>query len=212
MNGLPPVSDAQTLLRIRVWGMDAANRPFNQSAHVTEFTSAGIRIGGLKSQLAQGEILGISHENKKGRFRIVWVGKREGQIAVLPLDSSNDVWSWYDSKGRTAAGPARGERRNMPRYPCQGAAKIGQSGSEVPLHATVIDIGLSGFYAEMTYPLSAFSPVTVVLNVDNISIGAEGVARSSHPGVGMGIQFTKLLEADQKALTELIESLRKKQS
>jgi hypothetical protein len=61
-------------LPIQVWGMDAHGQPFMNSALVTNMSSGGLVIQGVRRKIRAGEILDVRMGEEKAQFRVVWVG------------------------------------------------------------------------------------------------------------------------------------------
>ena len=80
------------LLPVQVWGLDATSLPFTQSAIVTNISSSGAVVHGIRRSVRPGEILDVQLGQEKVRFRVVWTGKagmrREGEVGLerLPFE------------------------------------------------------------------------------------------------------------------------------
>jgi len=59
-------------LRVRVWGIGADERPFNQNAIAQNVSATGALITGLEHELKVGDIIGVQYENRKARCKVVW--------------------------------------------------------------------------------------------------------------------------------------------
>ena len=68
-----PETRVATVILVRVWGMDAHGRPFFQNANATNLSSEGARILGISHPLKSGDVIGVQHEDKKARFKVIWV-------------------------------------------------------------------------------------------------------------------------------------------
>ncbi|HUJ95832.1 MAG TPA: PilZ domain-containing protein [Terriglobales bacterium] len=106
-----------------------------------------------------------------------------------------------DSQSGAAAAP---ERRSAVRYKCQGSAEFRLEGSEVRTWGTVTDISRSGCYVEMSATSPVETPVNMQVDLDGITVRTNGVVRTSHPYVGMGIVFTKMEAAERARLEEIL--------
>ena len=101
------------------------------------------------------------------------------------------------------------ERRIAPRYRCSGSASIWQYGTNYAVSATVADISASGCYAELMTPMSVGTKVKLLISVQGLTIRTPAEVRTSHPGVGMGLQFQNVDESDRAILNQLIDQLSK---
>jgi hypothetical protein len=100
-----------------------------------------------------------------------------------------------------------GKKRANPRYPVSGSAEVAPEGSTMPVWCVLSDISVSGCYAETTSPLPVNTRVHVVLKMGGTDIQARGLVRTSHPGVGMGVNFTNLTSDDKERLAALLEKI-----
>lgn len=102
-----------------------------------------------------------------------------------------------------------GKKRGHPRYPCAGTVEVAPEGSTLPVWCILSDISISGCYAETTSPLPAQTAVHALLKTSGMQIHTRGVVRTSHPGVGMGINFTKVSTDDAAKLQHFVNKLGK---
>jgi len=83
-------------LPVRLWGMDAYDRPFMTVALVKDISSTGARIQGLRKQLKAGTIVEVQLGEEKAQFRVAWVGKRgtrkDGEIGLESLPFEPCIW------------------------------------------------------------------------------------------------------------------------
>ena len=99
------------------------------------------------------------------------------------------------------------EQRRSPRYQCQGSAQLRDTASGVGMWATFSDISLHGCYVEAAacYPLGAVLALSIEVN--GFRLQATGEVRASYPGLGMGISFTNVSDADRERLRDLVRSI-----
>ncbi|HEV2114042.1 MAG TPA: hypothetical protein VGR50_07810, partial [Terriglobales bacterium] len=79
----------------------------------------------------------------------------------------------------------------------------------MPVWCILSDISISGCYAETTSPLPAHTAVHALLKTSGLQIHTRGIVRTSHAGVGMGINFTKVSLEDAERLSLFIARLAK---
>lgn len=223
-------------LPVRVWGMDSNGKPFSQSTTTLDVTRTGARIGGLQCPLHQGDIIGVQHGPDKARFRVAWVGQagsgRQGQIGVICVETDKYIWGAPLNRLRAAAHPGEppspgpsfvgplppppiqtpakpkiSERREATRYACSGGAEFRNVEGGFKNWGTVADVSQNGCYVETIFPFPANTHVDVLISVRNIDIRCRAQVRSSHPNVGMGIEFTQITPEDRQRLDELISKL-----
>jgi len=99
------------------------------------------------------------------------------------------------------------EKRKSPRYQCTGKVRLQQSGSGASTWATFTDISIHGCYIESAVPYPQGATLELKLDANGFHIEATGEVRVSYPGLGMGISFVKMLEADRGRLHDLVSSI-----
>jgi hypothetical protein len=95
-------------LTVRIWGLDSGGRAVNQEASTVDISAQGVRLSGVCSWNAPGEVVGLRYLNDKARYRIVWVGKPgtglAGQLGLHCLDEGKVIWG--DALAADAAQPS----------------------------------------------------------------------------------------------------------
>jgi hypothetical protein len=107
--------------------------------------------------------------------------------------------------GVNPAGSA--DKRRSPRYRCQGSAHILEIASGVSTWTTFTDISLHGCYVEATATHRVGVQLGLKLEANGFRVEATGEVRVAYPNLGMGISFTRILEADRERLRELLRSI-----
>ena len=99
------------------------------------------------------------------------------------------------------------ERRQSPRYKCQGSAEFRVEGSDVRIWGTFTDLSMHGCYIEMTatYPVGAV--VNLVLGKNGLQVYVKGEVRVSYSFLGIGVAFRDVSEESAARLREMIRSL-----
>jgi hypothetical protein len=189
--------------------MNGSGSPFFQQVHTVDVGLLGVCLEGLVHQLVAGEVLGLQYRECKARFRVVWVGQSgtpdAGKVELCPLDKTQDFWGLHASVDTEQREPA--ERRAEPRSVCKGSTSIRQSNTRFPLGAPVTDISLSGCYVELMTTLPVGTKVELTLRVADITVNCAAEVRTSHPGVGMGMEFEPMSATDRGALAKAIARL-----
>ena len=210
------------VLPLRVWGTDATGKTFMLMAHTLDVSPTGARLGGFRSQVAPGDIVGVQYRMQKQQFRVAWVGRpgtsRDSQIGIEYLDRERKILGLELPHAETVDEYEPPEQKDDPdslrkqrmhvRYSVSGGADVSK-GDETGIWGSLIDISLGGCYVQTISPFTVHHPVKVVLKLENTEIETRGVVRTSHPDVGMGIQFTDAVSPEDKTrLRELINQLR----
>ena len=138
------------------------------------------RIVGIEHPVPVGETIGVEYQGRKGRFSVVWAGQagtaEAGKIEIRPLDIVQNFWgidfTQFGERYRSASGGLRHATLAEARFPYASHSSPGS------VSAAVTDISLSGCYVELmeTYPVG--TRLSLLLNVESISIRFCG--RSSH--------------------------------
>jgi len=118
----------QKNLPVRIFGMDSTGKPFSSSAETLDVSSSGARLVGVYQFDVPGETIGLEVKGKKGRFLVVWVGKKgtkvEGQVGIRSVEPATTVWELSTPQDVPAPFP-RGLGNPTP--------KLGPARASVPL-------------------------------------------------------------------------------
>ncbi len=99
------------------------------------------------------------------------------------------------------------ERRRWPRYPCAGTARVWQDDSEMPVNARVNELSLGGCYIEIMSPFRVGTNIRLELSVNNKLVRLAGVVRTMQAAFGMGVEFTAIVDPEQRRLQQIISEL-----
>ncbi len=196
-------------LPVRVCGVNKAGQPFVDNAVTENVSRSGACLTGLTWEVRKYDVLIVSHQDRKARFRVIWSrsqGTRpEFAVGLRALELSQNIWPTDFSGARDECAPV--ERRVAQRYICGGAASIWHPGAKYFVRGTVTDVSLTGCYVAMMMPLAVNDRVVVMLDINGTEIRTAAEVRTSHPGVGMGLKFRDLTETDRSSLRALIPRL-----
>jgi hypothetical protein len=204
------------LVQVKVWGMDSDGQAFVRIATAHERSLHGARLDGISCIRTTGEVIGVQYGDRKGRFRVVWVGApnsaQAGQIGIRALEPDNCIWPTdisQDTARPAISGPARKERRQHPRYRCTGDVEFVVRGSGMKAWAKLADINMGGCYLEHTLAPSVGSELQLTIRARALpAFTVTGQVRTSVPGVGMGIEFSKFESDSRDRLAELVAKLK----
>ena len=102
------------------------------------------------------------------------------------------------------------EKRKHVRYSCDVGAEVLTENAKSGYWGTVADISLVGCYVNTFSPLPAGTNVTLRIKTNQSELTLAGNVVTSHPGVGMGIQFVGYGSAnDEVGLKSLVGLLAK---
>jgi hypothetical protein len=198
-------------LSIRVWGLDAAGKPFTQSAQTVNISRLGARLQGVRAELAAGDVIGLQHDAEKARFRVIW-RQPSGEAGIHCVEAGRYIWgaalTAYVPTAQPAPAPAKPtavpSRRNAERYPCTGGAELSDPQTHAREWGTVSDISLTGCYIETARPLPATAFVELLLKVEETDFRCTAQVRTSHPRVGMGVAFTHIHPEEKHHLEKIL--------
>jgi len=189
---------------VRLFGMDARNKPFTTMAQTINVGMSGARVAGVDVPLMVNEVIGLQYGGRKARFRVVTVGApgtpKAGELELDCLQPGNDIWNGVEESAPEQPSVAAeqqplpeapadfaqiaGDRRRFQRYTCDiGAAIQGDNGTRVWARCT--DISRGGCYLETMSPMPVGATLTLLLE----EIESKATVTTSHPGVGMGLKF-----------------------
>jgi len=205
-------------LPVKVWGLDADRRPFVLNAVACEVSYRGARLDGLACKLPLGEVIAVQYGSQKGRFRVVWIADpasgRAGQVGIRSVDDTC-IWeaelayfsleTSADKSDPLAA--ARRDRRQYPRFRCQGNIQVSRAESGQHVWAKLGDLSLGGCYISTPVPEAVGSKFRLVLQIDNNRIAALGEVRTCVPALGMGVQFTEFESGSRELLKQVLDRL-----
>jgi hypothetical protein len=77
-------------LPVDVWGLDAFGQAFTESAMITNMSSGGIVLQGLRRRLRPGEVLDVRMGCETAHFRVVWVSDK-GELGMQALTAQTFV-------------------------------------------------------------------------------------------------------------------------
>jgi hypothetical protein len=209
LHRLPREPRLKLQLPVRVCGMSKTGQPFVDNAVTENVSRSGARLAGLTCEVRKYDVLILSHQDRKARFRVIWSrnhGSRpEFEVGLRALELSQNIWATDFSGARDECAPV--ERRVALRYICGGAASIWHPGAKYFVRGTVTDVSLTGCYVAMMVPLAVHDRVVVMLDINGTEVRTSAEVRTSHPGIGMGLKFSDLAETDQSSLRALISRL-----
>jgi hypothetical protein len=200
-------------LRIRVWGMGANDRPFNQNAIAQNVSATGACIAGLEQELKVGDVIGVQYDTKKARCKVVWVmeagGLKKVQTGVQLVADQECPWlAQLPAELRNALpGPTADNRRRFQRHKISFPLELRDERVNIPMRINTADVSGSGCYIETATPLPVATVLRVEFWIDQERVSSSAVVRTRDPGVGMGIEFPSLTEDCRKRLQAYLDAM-----
>lgn len=101
-----------------------------------------------------------------------------------------------------SAKPRRYDRIGLPK----GMLVVWQ-GAGNSMVSRVVTLGLGGLFIEAPEPAASGDVVKLFFKVPNGEVRARAMVRDSHPGKGMGVEFTAMAPEDRARLNQLLVKL-----
>jgi PilZ domain-containing protein len=206
-----PENRVETQIQVRVWGMDSDGRPFFQNVKAANVNSEGALLSGINHPLKVGDVVGVQHEERKARFKVIWVmdggAARRIDIGIQVLHGQRTPW--HELAGGEVDKPISAKnRRRFTRHKIHYPIEIGfEDSRRSHMQTNATDIGGRGCYVETLLPLAMGTCVKVKFWIDSEKVQTGGIVRASDPGVGMGIEFTDLENKVQETLQRHLDKM-----
>lgn len=205
----PPIRNEvriPAVLPVRIYGIDANEKAFNTTAHTLNVSKSGALLANVDIPLNIGDVVGVQKGVYKGKFKVVWVGRKasssQGQLGICCVDGPRNIWGLEDrpssqaseevgaQRRALAGGGFSRERRRAQRYSCDLGVQIREERSEVSVWSRCTDIGVGGCYIDTRSPLEVGTPFQLTLFLEPEHVTLPVFVRTSFPGMGMGVQFS----------------------
>lgn len=199
---------------VRIFGTDAAGRPFSENVSTVNVSREGAKLSGLRAKIKSGEIVGLAYGTIKGRFCVKWTGgagtPAEGQVGLQNIAPEKPFWDFplpapgLDEYGRHSKGS---ERRKHPRLKCVNSVELYPEGDSSKVWGKASDLSLGGCFVEMPMPLKEGMKLKILLWVRDEKLIVKGRVVSSRPGFGVGIEFSEITPEDTARLRQFLQSI-----
>jgi len=207
MNGPKPQKRIPVDLEMRVWGMGADGRFFSQHARARNVSVEGALLSDIDRELKIGDTIALQTGDKKARCRVIWArntgSPQKVHAGVRLLDGQECPWM---PSLVVAASSSEQNRRRWERHKIIFVILLQHPRWPAPMRVSATDISARGCYVEMIAPLPIGTGVTAGLQFGAETIMTPGFVRACDPGVGMGIEFMGLTEADQQRFQKYLRA------
>ena len=204
----PAVED----LVVRVWGMNAKGKAFSQNAYARNLSADGGLLSGIEHPLTQGDTIGIQHQDKKARFKVVTICDTglpsKIQAEVQLVTGQKCPWEAQippKPVTRCILTPRINSKRRFERLRVPFPIEIRDDRGGPAMQTAASDISGRGCYVESQAPLPLGTPLTVIFWIDSEKIITPALVRTCDPGVGMGIEFIGLSSQNQGRVQQAVE-------
>jgi CheY-like chemotaxis protein len=120
------------------------------------------------------------------------------------IPTGGDDLSLRLSAGLGLLSVSSGDRRNLSRRACCLGAEIFRANSNVGTRCTLIDISSGGCYIETIETFPTGTVLEIVVRTADLKLRVHGKVLSTHPGFGMGVEFTLRTDDHRKQVQQLI--------
>jgi len=213
-------------LPVRIFGTDTDGQLFSENVFSFDISPQGARLDGVRSKIKEGEIIGVTYGQNKGRFAVKWVGKagtsEAGQIGLISATPEKNLWdvplpsagvdSYVEAPATTGErrqGDRRqaGERRGTARLKCVISVQLQPEGQSAPIWGKAVDMSMGGCFIEMPIPLPKSTKLKIGIWIGDNKLRANGRVVSSRPGFGIGVQFSDMSQLDSDQLRDFLKSI-----
>jgi len=206
-----PDPRVQTDLIVRIWGMGANGRPFNQNAHARNISTSGALLSGVEQELKVGDVIGVQYADRKCRCKVVWVmdtgGLQKTQAGIQLVADQDCPWKSELPAGYEEAAKGPQNRRRFARHRISFPVQVRDERVNTPMRVNATDVSGSGCYVETILPLAIGITLKVDFWIDSDHVSTTAVVRTSDPGVGMGVEFLGLPPDKQQRLQNHLEKI-----
>ncbi len=95
-------------------------------------------------------------------------------------------------------------RRVQSRHACRLSADVFRLGEGVPNRCTLSDVSTGGCYVETPSPFATQTTVNLVVRTKDLKLRVRGTVQVTHPGFGMGVQFSLNTVDERNQVKQLI--------
>lgn len=194
-------------LPVSIFGSDAEGNPFCEFVTAQQFNEEGALLEGIEHNLRPGEVIGLQYKNQKTRARVIWVCELTSGPATRAGVKliAREKCPWNQLIPVPPTGERTAERRRYRRYQLAVGMELCDPNRGAKAHAQSSDISACGCYIETMLPLAAGTSLKIGLWLNGSKFEVPAIVRTSHPGVGMGIEFVDLTPEHQTYLSEVIK-------
>jgi hypothetical protein len=188
------------LLPVTIWGTDARGVRFNEEVRTSRIA---LRAAEIETSYAIpiGAEIGLRYQDRETTFAVVDSVILRQDTYRVTLQNLDGPCLWETELMILAPAETKAERRRSGRFGVLGQAMVfqltGASGVMRPFKLT--EITTHGCYIESRTPLPVGTEASLRLTLSNSTADAHGTVRTSHPGVGMGIEIQRFETPDDKA-------------
>ncbi|MGA8493273.1 MAG: response regulator [Terriglobales bacterium] len=131
---------------------------------------------------------------------------QEAAAPESPVPTGDDDSALRLSAGLGLLSVSAGDRRNLSRRSCCLGAEVFRANSRAATRCTLIDVSPGGCYIETIETFPAGTLLEIVVRTADLKLRVHGKVLSTHPGFGMGVEFSLRTDEHRKQVQQLIAS------
>lgn len=197
----------RTQLRVRIFvlSQDSYSGSGFQYAIARNLGSRGALLDEVKYPLHPGDLLRIGYKKHRAKARVLWVCEvgdiQPFQIGIELLPDEPCPWTReLRALGSNKCYDGR-DRRRHERVPIDLQVDI--NGRDGMNHS--IDISAGGLYLATNANIVAGTAITLGIWLRKKRFVVNAIVRTVDPGIGVGVEFVGLCDADREAIKKVIE-------
>jgi len=198
-------------ISVRIFGTDRSGKAFSEKVTTVNISKNGAELSGVSAALNIGDTIGLAYANNRVHFRVKWIGKtgtpKETHIGLLNASPEKPLWDFpLPAPAPDDHRPVKLGQRKHPRFKCSNSIEL-HTESGASFWGTIADLSQGGCYIEMALPVSAGSKVKAAIWIEEVKLQADCEVAYCAAGLGFGVKFTRISDADQQRLARYLETL-----
>ena len=202
---------AQMQVPVRIFGTDCSGQVFSANAVTVNVSRQGAELSGVQTSLKIDDTIGLSLGNKRGRFRVKWIGEAgtptAGHMGLVTL--TPEVVLWDVSLPPAAPDnfqPRMVDQRKHARFKCCNPIEL-QTRDGASFRATTADLSVGGCYVEMAMPMQQGAKLKAGLWIGEAKCSVDCQVAYTAPGLGIGLRFIRISEPDLERIRQFLGTL-----
>jgi hypothetical protein len=196
---------------VRIFGTDSHGQVFSEKVTTVNVSRNGAELAGVRPALALDEIIGLTYGSNRVHFRVKWIGEpgtaRAGHVGLLNIAPEKPLWDFeLPAAIKDDYEAASVEHRKNVRYRCQNSIEI-HTPEGASFWGRVADLSQTGCYVEIPIPFELGKKLKIGIWFGQTKAWAEARVAHQTPGVGVGLMFTEISEADLGQIRGYLETL-----
>jgi hypothetical protein len=187
-------------LPVTIWGTDARGIRFNEEVRTSRIALRAAEIE-TSHAIPVGAVIGLRYQDRESTFTATDSVILRQDMYRVTLQNLDGPCLWETELLILEPEATKAERRRSGRFGVLGQAMVfqltGASGIMRPFKMT--EITTHGCYIESRTPLAGDTEISMNLTLSNSTVSAHGTVRTSHPGVGMGVEIQRFETPDDQA-------------